>query len=64
MGNRVSAAVEIAGLDVHEMGVEGYINEDTHHVQMAGQAHIETHGPGVPKKVGATKDVKVPTGKS
>ena len=64
MGNRVSAAAEIAGLDVPEMGIEGYINEDTHHVQMAGQAHIETHGPGVPKKVGASTDAKVPAGKS
>ena len=28
LGNRVSAKVEQEGLDVHEMGVPGYINED------------------------------------
>ena len=28
LGNRVSAQVELDGLDVHEMGVLGYINED------------------------------------
>ena len=28
IGNRVSAAVEIAGLDVPELGILGYINED------------------------------------
>ena len=28
LGNRVSAKVELDGLDVHEMGVLGYINDD------------------------------------
>ena len=46
---RVSAMTEIQGLDIHEMGVAGYFNEDTRPVQLAGEEHLSTHGPGVPK---------------
>ena len=51
IGNRVAAKVEIEGLDIPEMGVLGYINEDTREVQLAGEDFISTHGPGVPSKV-------------
>ncbi len=63
MGNRPPAVAEIAGLDIPEMGVEGYVNEDSVAVQVAGQEHLEVHGPGVPKKVGVMTDSKVPVGK-
>ncbi|MBV8555793.1 MAG: ammonium transporter [Planctomycetaceae bacterium] len=49
LGMRVSALTEIQGLDIHEMGVAGYFNEDTDLVQLAGEEHLSTHGPGVPK---------------
>ena len=63
MGNRVSAQTEIYGLDIPEMGVLGYINEDTRAVQAAGEEHLSTYGPGVPRdsrKVGE----RVPVGRS
>ncbi len=62
MGNRVSARDEIQGLDIPEMGILGYINEDPVVVQNAGQEHLDTHGPGVPRKGGpsANAHVKVP----
>ena len=50
-GNRVRAADEINGLDIPEMGVFGYVNEDAIAVQQAGAEHIATYGPGVPTKV-------------
>ncbi len=37
MGNRTPASVEIDGLDVPEMGILGYVTEDTAAVQLAGQ---------------------------
>ena len=54
IGNRVSARAEIEGLDVPEMGVLGYVDEDTYAVQTAGQDFLATFGPGVPAK-GAPK---------
>jgi len=48
VGNRVSAKVEIEGLDIPEMGVHGYVNDDTHEVASLGQLHISTHGAGIP----------------
>jgi Amt family ammonium transporter len=51
VGNRVTARAEVEGLDIHEMGVPGYVNEDTLIVQTAGQEHISTYGPGVPRVV-------------
>jgi Amt family ammonium transporter len=64
IGNRTTARAEIEGLDIHEMGVSGYVNEDSIAVQTAGHEHLNTFGPGVPKgarngKAGASK---VPTG--
>ncbi len=50
IGNRVSARAEIEGLDVPEMGVLGYVDEDTYAVQTAGQDFLATFGPGVPAK--------------
>lgn len=50
MGNRVAAKDEIAGLDIPEMGVFGYVNEDPIEVQTAGHDHLSEHGPGVPTK--------------
>jgi Amt family ammonium transporter len=50
MGMRVSSRTEIEGLDIHEMGVTGYVNEDSVAVQVAGQEYLESHGPGVPGK--------------
>ena len=63
VGNRTSAKAEIEGLDIHEMGVPGYSHEDAYHVQRAGEEHLATHGPGVPK---SAKEMgpKVPSGKS
>ena len=40
IGNRPSARVEIEGLDLPEMGVFGYLNEDTLAVQLAGQQRL------------------------
>ena len=51
IGNRTSARVEIYGLDIPEMGVQGYVNEDSVAVQVAGQEHLSTYGPGVPAKI-------------
>ncbi len=45
------------------MGVLGYVNEDTHAVQIAGEEFISTHGPGVPKTVKVTTSSKVPAGR-
>ena len=59
MGMRVSAMTEIEGLDIHEMGVAGYFNEDTRPVQLAGEEHISTHGPGVPKAKKVTEQTFV-----
>jgi Amt family ammonium transporter len=50
MGNRVSAQVEVEGLDIPEMGVLGYVNEDPIEIESAGRTYIATHGPGVPTK--------------
>jgi len=48
VGNRVAALTEVAGLDVREMGVAGYVPEDTIAVQVAGQEYLSAYGPGVP----------------
>jgi len=50
IGNRAQARAEIEGLDVPEMGVLGYVDEDTYAVQTAGQDFLATFGPGVPTK--------------
>ena len=55
MGNRVSAKDEIQGLDIPEMGILGYVNEDPVIVQNAGQEHLNTQGPGVPRKGNGVK---------
>ena len=49
-GNRVAARAEIEGLDVPEMGVLGYVGEETYAVRTAGQDFLATFGPGVPAK--------------
>jgi Amt family ammonium transporter len=59
IGNRVPAKTEIEGLDVPEMGVPGYVYQDTYVVQQAGREHLETHGPGVPSKKSNEKGVPV-----
>jgi len=64
IGNRVSAQAEVEGLDIPEMGVLGYLNEDTREVQLAGEDFISTHGPGVPSKVQTKPSHKVPAGRS
>jgi Amt family ammonium transporter len=51
-GNRVTAKDEITGLDITEMGVPGYVVEDPIDVKRAGQDHLTTHGPGVPRNKG------------
>ena len=50
VGNRVAARAEIEGLDVPEMGVLGYVGEETYAVRTAGQDFLATFGPGVPAK--------------
>jgi Amt family ammonium transporter len=50
VGNRVPARAEVEGLDVPEMGVLGYVPEETYAVQTAGQDYLATFGPGVPPK--------------
>src|SRR5207253_1049429 len=64
MGNRVTAKAEIDGLDIPEMGVIGYLNEDPVVVQTAGHEHLSTYGPGVPgaAKNGKTDSVENPVG--
>ena len=59
IGNRVSARAEVEGLDVPEMGVLGYVSEDTYAVQTAGQDYLATFGPGVPAK-GTSKPARPP----
>jgi Amt family ammonium transporter len=65
MGNRVSAQTEVEGLDIPEMGVLGYVNEDPVIVQTAGYEHLSIHGPGVPgsMKNGTIADSPVTSGK-
>ena len=62
VGNRVAAGAEIEGLDVPEMGVLGYVGEETYAVRTAGQDFLATFGPGVPPKA-ASKPVVVPAPK-
>jgi Amt family ammonium transporter len=62
IGNRVSARTEIQGLDIPEMGVLGYVNEDPRVVQIAGEEHLAIHGPGVPTTVKVTSNRNVPVG--
>jgi ammonium transporter, Amt family len=50
IGNRVGAKEEIGGLDIPEMGILVYMTEDPIVVQNAGQDHLSSHGPGVPRK--------------
>jgi Amt family ammonium transporter len=57
IGNRTTAKAEIEGLDIHEMGVAGYVFEEAYPVQQAGQEHIATFGPGVPQKSGTGQNV-------
>jgi Amt family ammonium transporter len=59
IGNRVPAQTEIIGLDIPEMGVLGYVHEDTIEVQKAGQEYLAAHGPGVPSKKSAEKSIPV-----
>jgi len=47
-GMRVTARDEIAGLDIPELGVSGYVDEEPIDVKRAGQDHLSQHGPGVP----------------
>ena len=61
IGNRTSAVVEIQGLDIPEMGVMGYVDEDSIAVQVAGQEHLTRYGPGVPAK---NAETRVPAGKA
>jgi Amt family ammonium transporter len=63
VGNRTTARGEIEGLDISEMGVPGYAMEDPHVVQIAGEEHLATHGPGavVPVK---DNGAKTPVGRS
>jgi Amt family ammonium transporter len=50
IGNRVPARDEIAGLDIPEMGIAGYISEEPVIVRNAGQELLSIHGPGVPSR--------------
>ena len=59
MGMRVSARTEIEGLDIHEMGLPGYVNEDGIAVQVAGQEHLSIFGPGVPRKTPIEREASV-----
>jgi Amt family ammonium transporter len=63
IGNRVPAKEEIEGLDIPEMGVLGYMNEDTRAVQVAGEEHLSTHGPGVPTGFKTEPKRNVPVGR-
>jgi Amt family ammonium transporter len=63
VGNRTTAVAEIEGLDIHEMGVEGYAHADPNPVQIAAEEHIATYGPGVPYH-SKYEGTKVPAGKS
>lgn len=60
VGNRVAAGAEIEGLDVPEMGVLGYVGEETYAVRTAGQDFLATFGPGVPPKAASKSAPPVP----
>ncbi len=60
MGMRTRAKDEIEGLDIPEMGVLGYVDEDPVYVKILGDEHLDTHGPGVPGKL--VKNGKVGAG--
>ena len=62
IGNRSSARDEIDGLDIPEMGVLGYVNEDTVAVQIAGQEHLSHLRPRRPQPR-KTADRGVPVGR-
>src|SRR4051812_24119576 len=47
IGNRALAVAEVEGLDIPEMGVMGYVNEDSVTVQEAGREYLPTFGAGV-----------------
>ncbi len=59
IGNRTAARVEVYGLDIPEMGIQGYVNEDSVAVQVAGQEHLSKYGPGVPSKKVVESEVPV-----
>jgi ammonium transporter, Amt family len=63
IGNRTEAKDEVDGLDIPEMGVLGYLNEDTHSVQIAGEEYLSTYGPGVPTELRLTSKAKTPVGR-
>ncbi len=62
IGNRTDAKAEVDGLDIPEMGVFGYSDEDPTAVQIAGQEYLSTSGTGVPAK--KSSDHQVPVGRS
>ena len=61
MGNRVSAKVEVEGLDIPEMGVLGYVNEDPVVVKLAGQEHIAREAGTIPVQANGPRP-QVPVG--
>lgn len=63
IGNRVSAKIEVEGLDIPEMGVMGYVNEDTIAVQIAGREQLEQAERSEPRK-GNPIESRVPAGRS
>jgi Amt family ammonium transporter len=64
IGNRTSAKDEIEGLDIPEMGVLGYVNEDVRAVQMAGQEVLNELSDSSRKSPAPSKvEVGVPVGK-
>lgn len=62
IGNRTDAKAEVDGLDIPEMGVFGYSNEDTNVVQLAGQEYLSSSGKGGASK--KSSDHQVPIGRS
>jgi hypothetical protein len=64
VGNRTTARGEIEGLDISEMGVPGYAMEDPPFIQLAGEEHVSTHGPGVPPGAKADTKRNVPVGRT
>ncbi len=63
IGNRTSAKAEIDGIDVSEMGVLGYVNEDVRAVELAGQQILNSMSDDLRRPSSVKAYENVPVGK-
>jgi len=64
VGNRTSAKAEIEGIDLSELGVLGYLNDDTRDVEIAGQEALNAADAVHTKHHAAKVEHGVPAGKA